>query len=319
MLDMKISEVLKGAIMTMSKILQLILDNYPSLIIFLLMLVLITLLWKCRAVLKELFFALNSDKLMLPVDRLMLLVVFILILVFLIYPWPPQKTDTYLVLGLFSILTIIPLLSILFKFNIIKIRDVEFRGPRLDIRQADPKEVEEDKKKEEVVEEDKGKEGASRNHGDDQRFKDARRRRAERAEIENKVLDSFSSKNNFQKHAMLQLDEDADPIADVGRIIFDGFYRNWRRHYFIKIFFSGPMYMAGRERLYRDIRVMKDLTDGTPYRKYILKIAYIKLDGEETDRGLVGLKFLKNYFGKAIRDEYLEIEVFNENGEEINA
>ena len=305
--------------MTMSKILQLILDNYPSLIIFLLMLVLITLLWKCRAVLKELFFALNSDKLMLPVDRLMLLVVFILILVFLIYPWSPQKeADTYLVLGLFAILTIIPLLSILLRFNTIKYGGFEFKGHMSNIGQADPKEIEEDKEKEEAVEEDKGKEGASRNHGDDQRFKDVRRRRAEREEVENKVLDSFSSETEFQKRAALRLDEDADPIADISRIIFDGFYRSWRRHYFIKIFFSHSMPMLMRDRLYRDIRIMKDLTDGTRYRKYILKIAYIKLAGEEVDRGLVGLKFLKNYFGKAIRDGYLEIEVFNENGEEIN-
>ena len=309
--------------MIMSKILQLILDNYPSLIIFLLMLVFITLLWKFRAVLKELFFALNSDKLMLPVDRLMLLVVFILILVFLIYPWSPQKeADTYLVLGLFAILTIIPLLSILLRFNTIKYGGLEFKGPRSNIGQADPQEIEEDKKKEEAVEEDKEKERASRDQGDDQKAEDFKRRmtekREKRREIENKVLDSFSSETEFQKRAALRLDEDADPIADISRIIFDGFYISWRRHYFIKIFFSHSVPMLMRDRLYRDIRIMKDLTDGTPYRKYILKIAYIKLDGEEADRELVGLKFLKNYFGKAIRDEYLEIEVFNENGEEIN-
>ena len=301
--------------MIMSEILQLIVDNYASISIFLLALIPAAFLWRARTDLKELLSELG-------LDRLMLIVVFIFIMGFLIYPWLPKETDTYLILGLFAISATIPFLLSLSRFNTIKYGNMEFSGPRLDIRQADPKEIEEDKEKEEAVEEDEEEVRTSRDRDDGQKFEDIRKRMTERREkrrrIENKVLDLFSSETDFQKHAVLQLDEDADPIADIGQIIFDGSYRNWRRRYFIKILFSHTPPLAIRDRLYRDIRVMKDLTDGTRYRKYILKIAYIKL-GEEVSSELKSLDFLKNYFSKAIRDEYLEIKVFNENGEEINA
>ena len=287
----------------MSEILLPILDNYASISIFLLALILAAFLWRARMDLKEFLSKLD-------LERFMLIAVFILIIVFLIYPWLPNETDPYLILGLFAISASIPLLS---RFDVIKHHGTELRRSEPKVESANQQEVKEGKEKEE---------GELKSQTDDQKSEDIRRRIIERREkrekIENKVLDSFSSKNEFQKHAKLQLDEDADPIADVGRIIFDGFYRDWRRRYFIKIVFSSSMYTVLSERLYRDIRVMKDLTDGTPYRKYILKIAYIKSDGE-ADRELVALNRLKNYFGKAIRDEYLEIKVFNENGEEINA
>ena len=233
--------------------------------------------------------------------RLMLIITFGLILFFLISPWDMGKIDPYLILGLFAILAAIPMLS---RFNIIQWKDMTFSAsPK--VKEAGPND-----KTDDDDEKEKGEEA-----GRASRQLDWKQKKEQRKKIRNAILDSYGLAHSEYGYK-LELSA-GDPIADIENLIFDGFYTNWKRHYFIKVLLYSPVPTLGRQTLYRDLRVIKDMTDNTPYRKYIIKIAYV-VSEEHKDRRLSGINSLRNYFEKAIDSEYLEIDVFNEQGKKIN-
>lgn len=226
----------------------------------------------------------------------LLLIAFGLIFAFVIKNWDIYVEDPYVVIGCFLLLIAIPIVS---RFNVFQYKDIILkRSVEEDIAKASTAEIKKEKAQEEAIE----------NEGHDTRNKkNIVAQHEDRVKLEQKILKTYSDEVGFEKEVKLLLDE-SDPIADIEYLIFDGSYRNRKRRYFIVTKASlTPML---RDRIYRYLRIIKDVSDRVYHNRIILRFAYIK----RADDRFSDIDRFRNHFRNAIENGYLEIDVFDEKG-----
>lgn len=233
------------------------------------------------------------------INGLFLLLAFGLIFAFIIKNWGINVADPYVIIGCFLLLIAIPIVS---RFNVFQYKDIILkRSVDADITKASSAEIKREKEQEQVIEK-QSKSSSSISEG--------KKRFDERRKTEQKALKRYVTQNAFEKEVKLLLDQN-DPIADIEYLLFDGSYRDRKRRYFIVVKSTlSPMLM---DRIYRNLRIIKDVSDRIYHNRIILKFVYVQTD----ENKFMSIDRFRNYFRNAIENGYLEIEMFDKDGNKL--
>ncbi len=237
------------------------------------------------------------------INSILLLLAFGLVFSFALKNWNIDVKDPYVLIGCFLILIAIPIIS---RFDVVEYMGVKIsrRSIEQDIAPASKMEITKEKIQD-MREAQASGTGAS---SEQETRKALRINFAEKRILEERVLNTYTHPS-FRREVKLHLEE-RDPIADIDHLLFDGSYQERKRRYFIitrthlSPFFS--------DRIYRYLRIIKDISDKIYHHKIILKIAYIQ-SSEEQRR----LDFFKRFFSNAIDSGYLEIDIFDAEGNKL--
>lgn len=256
----------------------------------------------CGGLRNRCFFALKA--IIKNINSLMLLLAFGLVFSFAVKNWDINVKDPYVLIGCFLILIAIPIIS---RFDVVEYMGVKIsrRSIEQDIAPASKGEVQREKIEDlKSVQIASGVENTTAQEARDER----RKRIEERRTIEERILGAYSHPS-FRREVKLHLDE-PDPVADIDHLLFDGSYQERKRRYFIITrSYLSPFLI---DRVYRYLRIIKDISDKIYHHKIILKIAYIQTGEEQR-----GLEHFRRFFRNALDSGYLEIDMFDADGNKL--